>query len=71
MCFDGAVREADPDVRSCLGGIGNESSLTLIESTVQNIFFYYTKSFITSEMKNDNWHFAAAINYSGDQDELE
>lgn len=29
------------------------------------------KSFITSEMKNDNWHFAAAINYSGDQDELE
>ena len=55
--------DADPNACSCLGGIGNEYFLTLIESTGQKIFFYQMKSFIPSEMKNGNWHFASAVNY--------
>lgn len=54
---------ADPNACSCLGGIGNECLLTLIESTGQKIFFYRMKSFIPREMKNGNWHFASAVNY--------
>lgn len=34
------------------GGTGNEHFLILIESIVQNIFFYYMKSCITSEVKS-------------------
>lgn len=72
MNLDGAVREAQPVVPAAAWGVtGNEHFLILIESIVQNIFSYYMKSCITSEMENGKWHFASAMNANGDQIELE
>lgn len=55
--------DTDPNACSGRGGIGNEVFLTLMGSAVEKIFFNSTKSFITSEMKNGNWHRASTLNF--------